>query len=171
VSSDSDYTGLAHRIREEGMFVMGIGRSGTPIAFVKACENFTYTEILVPNIQIDKQNKNAEKDAAGKKTSQSKLQGTNIAGKIDVINSLKDAGIKSINIQQIETAFNNVVDDDTGLALLSNLGSSLKKLDPTFDPRNFGFNSFRKFCESLAPDYTVVIHHDGSTLSLKRKEE
>ena len=42
VSSDSDYTGLAHRIREEGMFIMGIGKSHTPEAFVKACENFTF---------------------------------------------------------------------------------------------------------------------------------
>src|SRR5258708_7105079 len=48
VSSDSDYTGIAHRIREEGLFVMGIGKSHTPEAFVKACESFTYTEILHP---------------------------------------------------------------------------------------------------------------------------
>src|SRR4051812_39521834 len=48
VSSDSDYTGIAHRVREEGLFVMGIGKSHTPEAFVKACENFIYTEILAP---------------------------------------------------------------------------------------------------------------------------
>ncbi len=46
VSSDSDYTGIAHRIREEGMFVMGIGKSNTPEALVMACENFIYTDIL-----------------------------------------------------------------------------------------------------------------------------
>src|SRR5690554_468984 len=46
VSSDSDYTGLAKRIREEGMFVMGIGEKKTPTAFVKSCEIFTYTENL-----------------------------------------------------------------------------------------------------------------------------
>ena len=46
VSSDSDYTGLAHRIREEGIFVMGIGQAKTPEAFVKACEIFIYTENL-----------------------------------------------------------------------------------------------------------------------------
>lgn len=48
VSSDSDYTGLAHRIREQGLFVMGIGKGHTPEAFVKSCESFTYTEILKP---------------------------------------------------------------------------------------------------------------------------
>ena len=47
VSSDSDYTGLAKRIREEGLFVMGIGRKITPIAFVNSCEVFTFTENLI----------------------------------------------------------------------------------------------------------------------------
>ena len=48
VSSDSDYTRLATRIREQGFFVMGIGRSGTPKSFVNAWELFVYTEILSP---------------------------------------------------------------------------------------------------------------------------
>ncbi len=48
VSSDSDYTRLATRIREQGLFVMGVGRSGTPKAFVTACEVFVYTENLSP---------------------------------------------------------------------------------------------------------------------------
>ena len=48
VSSDSDYTRLATRIREQGLFVMGIGRSDTPKAFVNACEIFVYTENLFP---------------------------------------------------------------------------------------------------------------------------
>ena len=48
VSSDSDYTRLATRIREQGFFVMGIGRSSTPKSFVNACELFVYSEILSP---------------------------------------------------------------------------------------------------------------------------
>ena len=48
VSSDSDYTRLATRIREQGLFVMGIGRSNTPKSFVNACEIFVYTENLLP---------------------------------------------------------------------------------------------------------------------------
>jgi uncharacterized LabA/DUF88 family protein len=50
VSSDSDYTGLAKRIREEGLFVMGIGRKTTPISFVNSCEIFTFSENLVVQI-------------------------------------------------------------------------------------------------------------------------
>ena len=49
VSSDSDYTRLATRIRESGMFVMGVGRSNTPKSFVNACEVFVYTENLSPH--------------------------------------------------------------------------------------------------------------------------
>ena len=48
VSSDSDYTRLATRIREQGLFVMGVGKSSTPKAFVNACEVFVYTENLAP---------------------------------------------------------------------------------------------------------------------------
>ncbi|MEO6694761.1 MAG: NYN domain-containing protein, partial [Ignavibacteria bacterium] len=51
VSSDSDYAGIANRIREEGVFVMGIGRANTPEAFQKACEIFIYTENLNPELQ------------------------------------------------------------------------------------------------------------------------
>ena len=54
VSSDSDYTRLATRIREQGMFVMGIGRSTTPEAFVKSCEVFVYTENLSPQVKLEK---------------------------------------------------------------------------------------------------------------------
>jgi uncharacterized LabA/DUF88 family protein len=53
-SSDSDYTRLATRIREKGLFVMGIGRKNTPPAFVKACQVFVYTENLMPEKQIVK---------------------------------------------------------------------------------------------------------------------
>ena len=55
VSSDSDYTRLATRIREEGLFVMGVGRSDTPKSFVSACEVFVYTENLSPKRKSSKQ--------------------------------------------------------------------------------------------------------------------
>ena len=53
VSSDSDYTRLATRIREQGLFVMGVGRSGTPKAFVNACQVFVYTENLSPHAESE----------------------------------------------------------------------------------------------------------------------
>ena len=63
VSSDSDYTRLAMRIREQGLFVMGIGRFNTPKSFVNACEVFAYTENLSP--QSDKDTSSPKADASG----------------------------------------------------------------------------------------------------------
>src|SRR5690606_14230594 len=63
VSSDSDYTRLATRIRETGIFVMGIGKKNTPKAFVNACDVFVYTE----NIVSDKKNTQQKKSPSTKK--------------------------------------------------------------------------------------------------------
>ncbi|MDE2766398.1 MAG: NYN domain-containing protein [Chloroflexota bacterium] len=61
VSSDSDYTRLATRIREQGLFVMGVGRSQTPESFVKACEIFVYTEILGPESKNERPTETASR--------------------------------------------------------------------------------------------------------------
>lgn len=62
VSSDSDYTGISHRIREEGLFIMGIGKSHTPESFRKSCEIFIFSEILQSNDVISKENNTASKN-------------------------------------------------------------------------------------------------------------
>lgn len=172
VSSDSDYTGLAHRIREQDFFVMGIGRSHTPEAFVKACENFTFAEILLPQESKENKTQNATKDKPEIfKAETPKLEGLKIVGKIDLplIGSLKKTA-KPINLKDIERAFNMVVDVNTGLALLSRFSEALRRVDPTFDHRNYGCSSFRKFCESLTPNYITVLHDDNVTISLRKKE-
>jgi uncharacterized LabA/DUF88 family protein len=156
VSSDSDYTGLANRIREAGMFIMGIGSGErTPQAFIKACETFTFTEILTP----------AE-------TKESKLSNVKIDKPIELnlIGSLKKSDVKLINQRDIDKAFDMAVNESTGLANFSRFHETLKQIDPTFDYRNFGFNSFRKFCASLESTYTIITHDDKVTMSLKRTE-
>lgn len=182
VSSDSDYTGLATRIREEGMFIMGIGKSQTPEAFVKACESFTFEEILTPQEIKEVEKKEIEKKEEVKKSipkkdseegpKAPKLRGIKVVGKMDLnlIKPLQKSGIKSIDLGQIERAFQMVVDIDTGLVLLSRFSEALRKVDPTFDHRNFGHSTFRKFCESLAPNYETICHDDNTTISLKKKE-
>lgn len=187
VSSDSDYTGLAERIREEGMFIMGIGKSHTPEAFIKACESFTFSEIL-STPETKEMGKKVEASAGpatmaedekmpeGKKENAVKSKKTKsawpkAAKKIDLhlIGSLQNSGIKSIDLKQIDSAFQMVVDLDTGQALLSQFSAALRKVDPTFDHRNFGYGSFRKFCDALTPNYETVLHDDKKTLSLKKK--
>jgi uncharacterized LabA/DUF88 family protein len=94
VSSDSDYTGLAHRIREEGLFVMGIGKSHTPIAFQKACESFTFSEILQPHDQERPAEINRNEVYTGPKAP--KLPGPKIIGMLDLslIQPLKQSGVR-----------------------------------------------------------------------------
>lgn len=170
VSSDSDYTGLAHRMREEGLFVMGIGKSHTPEAFVKACENFTYTEILAPKQSRNNQ-RAEEKPEAGfphkkqnlKNAKQQKPKNVSKAGLTNLVTQ------KPINIDIVDNAFEMVYDDITGMALASQLGAALKKVDPTFDIRNYGHSSFRKFLEALKPHFEIVSRDDkNGQISVKR---
>ena len=154
VSSDSDYTGIAHRIREEGMFIMGIGKSHTPKAFVKACESFTFSEILSPDRVNDD---NVKK----------KWPKNNDRIDLNPIVSLK--GIESMDKGHIDRAFQLAVDIDNGRALMSRFAEALRVQDPTFDHRNYGFASFGKFCAALAPNYEVGVCTDGTTMFIQEK--
>jgi len=118
VSSDSDYTPLATRVREKNLFVMGIGRSTTPRAFVNACDVFVYTENLRSNVEDN----SADTPLP---TSKPEDESAPIADHEDHFERL------------FRSAFDAAVQDD-GWAHLGTLGSSLRQLDPGFDPRTYG---------------------------------
>jgi hypothetical protein len=113
VSSDSDYTRLATRIREKGVFVMGIGKKTTPRSFVNACEVFVYTENLVP------QSKRSRTAKRKKTTTQTPQQDE--------------------ALQLLKNAFELAV-QDSGWAFLGTIGNHLRQLDPGFDARTYGYN-------------------------------
>jgi len=113
VSSDSDYTRLATRIREKGFFVMGIGQKKTPRAFVNACDVFVYTENLAPPKPAKK--KTSTKKGAGKVKEPPKPDATPL----------------------LTHAFEYAVQED-GWAFLGTLGHHLRQLDPGFDARTYG---------------------------------
>jgi uncharacterized LabA/DUF88 family protein len=117
VSSDSDYTRLATRIREKNLFVMGIGRSTTPRAFVNACDVFVYTENLRSNV---------EDVSSGAPLPASKPEAESVP--VDDESHIKEL---------FRSAFDAAVQDD-GWAHLGTFGSSLRQLDPGFDPRTYG---------------------------------
>ncbi len=118
VSSDSDFTRLATRIREQGLFVMGIGRSQTPEAFVKACEVFVYAENLgpqnKPNVQRTRKAKTDEPPAW---------------------------------IEMVARAIEETAQED-GWADLGNIGSYLRQLDPAFDTRTHGHKQLSQLIRS-----------------------
>jgi uncharacterized LabA/DUF88 family protein len=117
VSSDSDYTRLATRIREKNMFVMGIGKQTTPRAFVNACDVFVYTE----NLLVVRDEKPI----------------LPVKQKVDESPAVESPTVDSLE-QLFRHAFESIGQDD-GWALLSAIGNKLMQLDPGFDPRTYGF--------------------------------
>lgn len=126
VSSDSDYTRMATRVREMGFFVMGIGKRKTPKAFVNACHLFIYTENL---ISIEPP---AGERRAAKKTAE--REGEEKSRKLDALPLLKGA-------------FDMAVQED-GWANLGTMGFYLRQLDPGFDPRTYGFKQLSQLIKA-----------------------
>ena len=118
VSSDSDFTRIAMRIRESGLTVYGFGERKTPTPFVAACDKFIYTEILVE--------KDDEAGVASTPTQAARQIGT-------------DRKLASLLRKAVEAS-----SDDTGWANLSPVGSHIAKQAPDFDPRNYGFKKLRE---------------------------
>ena len=126
VSSDSDFTRLAIRLREAGMMVYGIGEKKTPNPFIVACDRFIYLEIL---------KKASESDATN--TLKSKTH----KNKVDKITPAV--------INLIKTTISDLEDDD-GWAFLGEVGALLQKKQPNFDPRNFGFQKLTPLVKSTS---------------------
>lgn len=151
VSSDSDYTKLAMRIREKNLFVMGIGRQLTPRAFVNACDTFVYTENLTSSPRVMPAQSSRKRSNGD---SRPKATGTTpkAAASEPAPTPAPEPAPEPVNEQAADpdtenlppdlntlfrTAFELAAGDD-GWARLSALGDSLRKLDPGFDPRTYG---------------------------------
>jgi hypothetical protein len=117
VSSDSDFTRLATRLREAGMMVIGFGEKKTPKPFISACDKFIYLEIL--------------KAAADDSKPASK----------PVQKQKKEEPISKVDAETIRVITESVNDlaDEAGWAFLGSLGHYILKKQPDFDPRNYGF--------------------------------
>jgi uncharacterized protein (TIGR00288 family) len=158
VSSDSDYTGLAKRIREEGVFVMGIGVKTTPTAFVQSCEIFTFTDNIVQEAVIEKQ---IEASSAKKINKRVKT----VSKAVPEVSKFT-----KVKLDLIDRAYFMATPEDTGI-LVAVLGTNLRKIDPSFDTRAHGFQTLTKLLESL--DQYEIYKPDGSGLSqpvVRRKQ-
>lgn len=149
VSSDSDYTRLATRIREKGIFVMGVGKKSTPRAFVNACEVFVFTENLVQPVTRPKSA--ASSSSSNRKPNGRGGRGTSQPQVEPAVEPAVEHGEKPPEepLPLIMQAFDLAVQDD-GWAFLGVMGSHLRQLDPSFDPRTFGY----KQLSSLIKAYT-----------------
>ena len=126
VSSDSDFTRLATRLREAGKLVIGIGEKKTPEPFIVACDRFIYIEIL----------KDSSKDNS--------------------LETSKDKNAKRSNVDKItpkvirliSSTISDVADED-GWAFLGDVGGLLQKKQPNFDSRNYGFQKLTPMISSI----------------------
>ena len=148
VSSDSDYTGLAKRIREEGMFVMGIGRRLTPKAFVQSCEIFTFAENLISESKEEKRAKTSDKSIK----SAAKKPVTTKAEEASNEELLKES--PSLDLGVIDKAFEIASDEEEEIHI-AKIGASLRKIDPSFDPRSYGYRNLTELFRSL-DKYTLI---------------
>lgn len=145
VSSDSDFTRLAARLREAGMYVLGMGEKKTPTPFISACEKFKYLEVLASS---------AENKAPVPASQQEKANGTMSENKSGM------ADLPQIS-ETIRTIITDISDED-GWAYLSEVGSALNKRYADFDVRNYGFSKLTPFVFSLK-QFDLESRKDGKT--------
>jgi uncharacterized LabA/DUF88 family protein len=134
VSSDSDFTRLAIRLRESGKTVIGIGEKKTPNPFIVACDKFIYIEIISAPDAPEKTEKTPVTRTPSTKT------------KLDPIDG-----------KLVQLFKNSVMDlaDDDGWAALAALGALINKKKPDFDPRNYGFQKLAPLIRSLKKYFDV----------------
>jgi hypothetical protein len=144
VSSDSDYTRLATRIRDKGIFVMGMGKKNTPRAFVNACDVFVYTENLVSEESLAKRSKPGSRSRKTSTTAEPPTPDP---------------------IPLLRSAFDVAVQED-GWAFLGTLGHHLRQLDPGFDSRTYGFRQLSQLIRGYPRQVEVKEDHtaDGNVV-------
>lgn len=123
VSSDSDFTKLAARIREAGLVVYGFGERKTPDPFVAACDKFIYTEVL-------RTEEEAEEDSSIHRMSTNELK--------------QDTKLVNLMRNAIEAS-----SDESGWAHLGQVGSYIAKQSPEFDPRNYGYRKLGNLVKAI----------------------
>ncbi len=129
VSSDSDFTKLASRLKESQIYVFGVGEKKTPTSFRNACDDFIFTEVL-KNIEMDE---NIEPSDTEVKAIEKKKTRQELCGDTRLINLLRNA-------------IDEYADDD-GWAPLSICGGLIKRQHPDFDSRTYGYSSLSKLIE------------------------
>ncbi len=126
ISSDSDFTRLALRLREAGVKVIGMGQKKTPLPFIAACDQFIYIEILSKKVPdtIKEDDKKEE--------------------------SVADGTIKHLDKKAIQMIASSISDlaDDSGWAFLGEVGKLILKKEPDFDARNYGFKKLGQLIKS-----------------------
>ena len=155
VSSDSDFTRLATRLREAGMKVYGMGEKKTPKPFIVACDKFVYIESL----------KAAEAAVPAAKPSRKKAAAH--------AEPETEAENKPLTVQELIAQSVEDLADEDGYAYLGDVGTLLLKKQPDFDARNYGYSKLSKFIGSLGIfdiDERHNANYQGTQVFLRNKK-
>jgi len=144
ISSDSDFTRLALRLREAGVKVIGMGQKKTPSPFIAACDKFIYIEIL------------SEANRGQAKEEDKKEETT------------QGATIKSLDTKTVQLIAASIGDlaDEAGWAFLGEVGNLILKKEPDFDPRNYGYKKLGQLIKNIPDFETDERHTDKSNIKL-----
>lgn len=148
VSSDSDFTRLATRLREAGMKVIGIGERKTPSPFIIACDKFIYLEIINAPSVVSEQTSALKKKEGKPEKKRQKSDDTEHQNQIKKAKRLIDSSITDLA-------------DENGWAYLGDVGNLILKKQPDFDPRNYGFSKLTPLIRSL--DFEIDERESGQT--------
>ncbi|MDI9494459.1 MAG: NYN domain-containing protein [Bacillota bacterium] len=178
VSSDSDFTRLASRLRESGMDVVGMGESKTPKAFIVACNKFKYLDILAK-----------EATASKEKEKEDSIKDRLIRSKADQVKKEKiviplpeglgeeeeDALQPEMTpLETIKEAVMTIIrenSDEDDWVFIGDIGNMLLKRYPDFDVRNFGFKKLTPFIRSIDSVQIKTVKHGNSVLVYVKEKE
>jgi hypothetical protein len=173
VSSDSDYTRLATRIRETGVFVMGIGEKKTPKPFVNACDVFVYTSNLMtehksPRTAPPRQTQRRKKGTTPTGTAS---VSANVPSQVAAPTSIPESDNENDPMPIIRQAY-EIAQQEDGWARLDHMGNALYQLDPGFDPRTYGHRQLSRMIASYKDLFQMRTQEiDGATLFFVKIKE
>ena len=154
VSSDSDFTRLATRLREASMVVYGMGEKKTPNPFIVACDKFIYIEILRAQAEAaaaEEAAAAAEEAAAEAKDAREAAKNTSTKTKTTRKKDTSKSSVEKVTPKVVRLITATIADceDEDGWAFLGDVGSLLQKKQPNFDSRNYGFLKLTPLINSI----------------------
>ncbi|MEG1932175.1 MAG: NYN domain-containing protein, partial [Pygmaiobacter sp.] len=185
VSSDSDFTKLAARLRESRMLVIGMGETKTPMAFKAACDTFKYLEVLLgikeegePVVEVP-----AKKQAVKPAAKPQRQRNERVAPKEKKekepevqVELMSDAEMEGsiVPLSDIVSSIRNIIEydsDEDGFMQLSQVGVTLSRLYAEFDSRNYGYSRLHKLIDATGQFETKyeVLESGGKNLMVKNK--
>ncbi len=151
VSSDSDFTRLAMRLREAGMRVLGMGEKKTPTPFIAACDRFIYLEILNAEKEEQKEEQREENKNEGRSARRrSRPKAAAVDNTASESGEAERAKIGRVDASLIKLIASSVDDiaDENGWAFLGDVGNLIQKKQPSFDSRNYGYRKLTQLIQA-----------------------